>query len=75
MRSGSGVNQRIIPHAYRDDTGKKDQGRALLDRGSTPPKLDEYNPVIMATATPVASEDGRTCKAPSELSLSPPVEH
>jgi hypothetical protein len=75
MRSGSGVNQWIIPHAYWEDTGKKDQVRALLDRGSAPPKLDEYNPVIMAVATLMASEDGRTCKAPSELSPSPPVEH
>jgi hypothetical protein len=49
MRSGSSVNQRTTPCAYREDTGKKDQGHALLDGGSTPREPDEDDPTTMAT--------------------------
>jgi hypothetical protein len=27
-------NQQPVPQAYQEDTGRKDQGRALLDEGS-----------------------------------------
>jgi hypothetical protein len=49
---------------YQEDTGKKDQGRAFLDRGSALPKLDEDDLTVMIMATPVADKDNRNCKNP-----------
>jgi hypothetical protein len=47
---------------YREDTGKKDQGRAFLDKGSTPLVPDEDSPAIMAMTTLAAGEGGKTYK-------------
>jgi hypothetical protein len=44
-----------MSYAYRVDTGKKDQGRALLDKGSIPPRPDEDNPAITDETAPVGS--------------------
>jgi hypothetical protein len=46
-----------MPCAYREDTGRKYQGWAFLDKGSTPLVPDEKLPAIMAATTPVAGED------------------
>jgi hypothetical protein len=43
------------------------QRAAFLDEGSAPPKPNMDGPAIMAVATAVAGEDGRTCKTPSAL--------
>jgi hypothetical protein len=51
-----------MPCAYREDTDKKDQGHAILDKGFTPPVLDEHGLAIMAAITLAASEDGDTYK-------------
>jgi hypothetical protein len=51
---------------YWEDTGKKDQGRALLDKGSAPLVPNEDGPTILATTTPAADEDGGTYKTPSK---------
>jgi hypothetical protein len=65
-RSRRGVNIHTTPCSYWEDTGMKDQGQALLDEGSAPPKPDENGPAIMAVATPTASEDDGTHKTPSK---------
>jgi hypothetical protein len=62
-RSESSVNQWTTPCAYQEDTGKKYQGQALMDGGTTPLEPDEDGPAIMVTATPAASG---TCEAPSK---------
>jgi hypothetical protein len=49
---------------YRENTDKKDQGRAVLDEGSTPLVPDEDTPAVMQAATPVADEGGRSYKIP-----------
>jgi hypothetical protein len=54
---------------YREDTGKKDQGRAFLHRGSASPAPNEDDPSIMTVATPVADEDGRTYKTLSKQDI------
>jgi hypothetical protein len=51
---------------YQEDTGKKDQGRVLLDEGSVPSVPNEDDPAIMATITPMVGEDGGTYKALSK---------
>jgi hypothetical protein len=51
---------------YREDTGKKDQGWALLDEGFAPSVPNEDGPTIMATTTPAAGKDGGTYKTPSK---------
>jgi hypothetical protein len=66
-RSGSGINQQPMSYAYREDTGRKDQGWALFDKGSAPPVPDEDGPAIMDVAAPVASEDDRTYETSSKL--------
>jgi hypothetical protein len=43
-----------MPYAYREDTGKINQGWAFLDEGSVPPVPDEDDPTIMAATTPAA---------------------
>jgi hypothetical protein len=56
-----------MPCTYWEDTGKKDQGRAFVDEGFTPPVSDENGPTIMAAATPADRKDNGTCKTPSAL--------
>jgi hypothetical protein len=51
---------------YREDTKKKDQGRALLDEGSMPPLPNEDDPAIMIVTTPVSSKDGGSHKTLSK---------
>jgi hypothetical protein len=62
----SGANRWTTPCTYREDRGKKDQGRAFLDGGSTPSELDEDGPAIMVMATPIVGKDVGTCKTPSK---------
>jgi hypothetical protein len=64
-RSGSGVNQQLMPHAYREGTGKEDQGWAPLDEGSVPPKPHEDGPDIMDATGQVAGEGGETYETSS----------
>jgi hypothetical protein len=66
-RSGSSINQQQpTPYTYREDTGKKDQGRTLLDDGSAPPVPDEDGPAIMDAIVPAAGEDDDTYETPSK---------
>jgi hypothetical protein len=55
-----------MPYAYREDTGKKDQRQAFLGEGFAPPVPGEDSHAIMATAAPVADEDGGTYKTLSK---------
>jgi hypothetical protein len=61
------VNRWIMP--YQEDTNNKDQGRAFLAGSSASPAHDEYDPVIMAVATPAAGENGGTYKTPSKRDI------
>jgi hypothetical protein len=54
------VNRRTAP--YREDTDKKDQGRAFLAEGSTSTTPEEDGPTIVAMATKMADENNRTYK-------------
>jgi hypothetical protein len=54
------VNQRTT--IYREDTGKKDQGKAFLARGFASTTPDEDNPAIVAVVTPAVDENGGACK-------------
>jgi hypothetical protein len=65
-RSGSGINQQPTQYIYREDTGKKDQGWALLDEGFTPPVPDEDDPAIVDAAAPAAGEDDGTYESSSK---------
>jgi hypothetical protein len=72
----SGVNQWRTPCAYREDTDKKDQGRAFLDVGSALPEPDEDGPTIRTVGTLATDDDGETYKTPSKLlSPSPLAQH
>jgi hypothetical protein len=51
---------------YQEDTGKKDQGQALLNEGSVPLVPNEDDPAIMAVTTPAADEDDCTYKTPTK---------
>jgi hypothetical protein len=55
-----------MPYAYREDTGKKDQGQAFLDEGSAPPVPNEDGPTIMAATALLASGDDGTNKTLSK---------
>jgi hypothetical protein len=58
-RIGNGRNCQSARYAYREDTGRKDQGRALLDEGSATPMIDEDGPTLMDAKAPVVGiEDG-----------------
>jgi hypothetical protein len=54
-----------MPHAYREGTGKEDQGWAPLDEGSVPPKPHEDGPDIMDATGQVAGEGGETYETSS----------
>jgi hypothetical protein len=58
------MNQRTKPCTYQEDTGKKDQGHALLNGGSAPSEPNKDGLTIMVAATLVVSEDCRTYKTP-----------
>jgi hypothetical protein len=58
--------QSSAPHMYRVDFGRKDQGQAFLDRGSTPPPSDKDDPTAAGTMAPVFGEDKGTCRAPGK---------
>jgi hypothetical protein len=49
-----------MPHTYREDTDRKDQGWALFDKGSTPPVPDKDGPVSTNTIAPTSDEDDGT---------------
>jgi hypothetical protein len=49
-RSRNGTPWELIPCAYCEDAGRKDQGWALLDGGSSPPLFDEDGHAIMDAA-------------------------
>jgi hypothetical protein len=55
-----------MPYAYREDTGKKNKGRAFLDEGSSSSVLDEDGLAIMAATALAASKDSGTYKTPSK---------
>jgi hypothetical protein len=51
------------PHTYRVDTGRKGQGRVLLDEGSAPPPSDEDDPTTAGTMAPAIGENKGTYRA------------
>jgi hypothetical protein len=55
-----------MPCANWEDIGKKDQGWAFLDEGSTAPVPDEDGPATMVATALASDEDGRTYKTPSK---------
>jgi hypothetical protein len=55
-----------MPCAYQEDTNKKDQGRAFLDEGSTPPVPNQDSPTIMVAIAPTVDEDAGTNKTMSK---------
>jgi hypothetical protein len=63
-RNENDVYRQTTPHAYREDTSKKNQGWAFLDGGSTPLEPDDNGPTTTAVATSAASEDNGTYKTP-----------
>jgi hypothetical protein len=63
---GNNMPRDSAPHMYQVDTGRKDQGRTLLDGGSTPPPYDEDDPTAIGTMAPVISKDKGTCTAPGK---------
>jgi hypothetical protein len=68
-RSGSGINQQTTPCTYQEDIGKKDQGRASLDEGSTLLEPDKDGPANVAVTTPTVGKDGGTCKTPCKQAI------
>jgi hypothetical protein len=44
--SKNDIHQKSAPHAFREDAGRKDQGQALLEEGSTPSTSDEDDPIV-----------------------------
>jgi hypothetical protein len=48
--------QKLTPWAYREYVGRKDQGWALLDGGSSPPPSDEDGHIIMDAAARQSTE-------------------
>jgi hypothetical protein len=64
--SGSSVNQQLIPYAYQEDTDKKNQRQALLDKVSVPPAPDEDGPAIMDATAPAGDQDDGTYEIPSK---------
>jgi hypothetical protein len=66
MRSGSDVNKLPTPCTYREDTGRKEQGRAFLDESSAPLVPNKDGPTIMAATTLASDEDDGTYKTPSK---------
>jgi hypothetical protein len=55
----------LAPHMYRVDARRKDQGRALLDGGSTPPPSNEDDPA--ASDASVHFQQDRTYQHKTEL--------
>jgi hypothetical protein len=55
-----------MSYVYQEDTGKKEQGWALLDEGSTPPVPDEDDPIIMDATALMVGVDDRTYKTLSK---------
>jgi hypothetical protein len=66
MRRGRCLHKCPTPCTYREDTGKKEQGQALLNEGSVPPVPDEDGPAIMVAMAPTVSEDGGSYKTLSK---------
>jgi hypothetical protein len=52
--------------SYREDIGKKDQGRAFMAGGFTSLAPDEDGPAIMVVATLAAGENGGTYNTQSK---------
>jgi hypothetical protein len=65
-RSRNDIHRKLAPRAYREDAGRKDQGRALLDGGSAPPMSDDDNPIVTNTMTPMIDKGEGTYRTPSE---------
>jgi hypothetical protein len=55
----------LAPHMYRVDARRKDQGRALLDGGSTPPPSNEDDPA--ASDASVHFQQDRTYQHKTEM--------
>jgi hypothetical protein len=55
--------QKSAPHTYWVDARRKDQGRALLDKGFALPASDEDDPAAIGTMALAIDEDKGTCKA------------
>jgi hypothetical protein len=64
--SRNGIQQKLAPRAYREDDGRKDQGRALLDGGSTPLLSNKDDPTVTDALAAVDCEDKGTFKAISK---------
>jgi hypothetical protein len=58
---------------YQEDAGRKDQGWALWDGGSSPPLSKEDGPVIMDAAASVVRRGKGTSKEPNSQVTDTPV--
>jgi hypothetical protein len=63
---GSRNSIHLVPHAYQEDTGRKDQAWALLDGGSTPPTSNDDDPTVVDTMTPVVGKGMGTYRTLSQ---------
>jgi hypothetical protein len=66
MGNRSGIHRKSTPHAYLEDIGRKDQGRALLDEGSAPLVFNEYDQAVLDTAALVVGKGNGTYRTPSK---------
>jgi hypothetical protein len=64
--SRNGIHGKLAPRAYQEDTGRKDQGWALLDRGSVPQLSDKDGPRVADVVATAVSQNKGTCKASSK---------
>jgi hypothetical protein len=55
-----------MPYAYQEDTDKKNQRQALLDKVSVPSAPDEDGPAIMDATAPAGDQDDGTYEIPSK---------
>jgi hypothetical protein len=55
-----------MTYAYRVDTGKRNQGQALLDEGSIRPRPDMDSLTTMDAMALATGEGGETYKTPSK---------
>jgi hypothetical protein len=62
MGSRNNIHQNSTPHSYREDTDRKDQGRALLGEGSAPSTSDEDDPTVVGTMVPLVGKGEGTYK-------------
>jgi hypothetical protein len=60
------IHWEYAPHAYREDTDKKDKGWALLDEDSAPLMHIEDDPAFIGAIAPAVGEGNGTYKTLSK---------